>query len=59
MYDELYLEAHLAELHREFEAVKLLRTWRALAASDRVPSGTTSARAPRATRPGNPLRAED
>ena len=59
MYDELYLEVHLAELHREFEAVKLLRTWRALAASDRVPYGTTSARAPRATQPGHPLRAED
>ncbi len=59
MYDELYVEAHLADLRREVEARKLLDAWRALNARDRAIRGRTIAGSRQASQPRHPIRAED
>ncbi len=59
MYDELYVEAHLADLRREAEARKLPGTWRALNARDRAVEGRMPAGSRQASQPRHPVRAED
>lgn len=59
MYDQMYVEAHLADLHREMEAQKLLRSWRLLNAREKAFNAITPARHRFADQSQHPLRAED
>jgi hypothetical protein len=59
MYDQMYVEAHLADLSREMEAQKLLRAWRQLTAQDKAFNASTPARHRFAEQSPHPLRAED
>jgi len=59
MYDQMYVEAHLADLRREFEAQKLAGMWRALVARDRAFKGGMPIRSQMASQSQHAVRAED
>ncbi len=63
MYDEMYIEAHLADLRRQFDAQKLAARWRAIVARDRAFLARIPARsewaAPHQSIRAETLRAED
>jgi hypothetical protein len=59
MYDQMYVEAHLADLHREMEAQKLLRSWRLLNAREKAFKASTPVRHRFPDQSQHPLRAED